>query len=540
MIHLAYSSFPLVFGLLLILKTHNVNKSMLNSMFLGFVLFSARTCIRALFAANLNITVSLIVQIVIRSGLVTVSECLQLIKGIIIDKAAIFVAVFVLFLMVKLICSSCTLEYINLMAERYVKSRWSLLALLFGLSFLFSIDDYLCCAGVSAVSAGITLKHGISKEKAAYMVCLLALSFCTVLPYSSWNPVICAAINHSVPSGNVLWMNLGAFFFLSITAAEVLASEAPEDSDQKKTWKLPDNAVKVFGVLIATAISAVTALIIVNHLTDGTWSVATAGTAGSLVLLVAGTKIGILGKKIVLSGLHEAAADTMSLFKMLFLVWMVKDISLEMLGLSSSLADAMKAASLPPCMVPGVVYLISAGFAFMTGTSFGAFSLFIPISAELVTDTGVKLQSLAAAAALAGSLQSVNRPGSDVIRLVSGVLCCDEKKLMGLQEHFAVLTNLILFASFILAGFCAQRGTLVMFTAGMAPLLVCSVTLYIARKGASGNGKMEFGVRAAMGIPYTRTFRTFRQRCEDLEILYAAFFLAIQQKARSLPPVTFI
>ena len=539
MINLVFAASPLLFGLLLIMKTGNVNKSMLYSALLGSALYSVKNC-RTLITIEPEITAVLMIHAVCRSCLQTVSECLRLVRGIIIDKTAIFAAVFVLFLMVKLICSSCVLEYINRAAERHITSRWRFLAFIIGLSLLFSIDDYLCCVGVSAVSAGIAVKHNISREKAAYTVCLLALAFCTVLPHSSWNPVICAAINNSVPSASVLQMNLAAFFFLSITVAEVLASYDHKQGSLQKAGKLPGDARQVFGVLIATAASTASALVVVNHLTDGTWSVAAAGTAGCFVLVTAGVKCRFINMKIILSGLRGAAADTVSLFKMLFLVWMVKDICIEMLGLSTSLTETMTAAAFPPYMVPGIVYLVSAGFGLMTGTSFGAFSLFIPLATGLAGDSGECLRSAAEAAALAGSLQSVNRPGSDVIRLASGVLNCDEKNLMGLQKHFAALTNPILFISFSLAGLCAGLGAPAMFTAGMAPLIIISVILYAVRRGAVREKYRAPGMAATMGIPYGRKFRTFWQKCNDLEVLYAAFLIGIRQKARSLFPVNFI
>ena len=203
---LLYAVLPLLLGLILIMRTGDVNKSMLYGNFLGLVLYNVMVCIKALVSTEGSYSGLFLAQMVFESSYKTISECIRLFRGIILDKASIATAVFVLFVMVKLICGSNALQYIDQAAVRFVTSKVRFLTVFLVLSLLFSIDDYLCCVGVAAVTATITARHGISKEKAAYMICLLAVALCTLMPCSSWNPVIRSAIGSFVPVGGVLLM----------------------------------------------------------------------------------------------------------------------------------------------------------------------------------------------------------------------------------------------------------------------------------------------------------------------------------------------
>ena len=538
---LFYAALPLLTGLLLIKKTDDVGKAMLYSAFLGFVLYGVMFFIKALSSVGGSISPGLLWSIACNSTVQVMSEGFRLLKNIIFDKAAIATAVLVLFLMVKLISSSGALDYINKAAEGFVISRGRFLAVFLGLSLLFALDDYLFCVGIGAMMAsGIAARQGISREKTAYMICLLAVAFCTVMPYSSWSPVIRSAIGTSVPVNSVLLMNVAGFFGIAIVMAEVLAGKAPSSTKKQKARELPAKAKRVFGVLIVSAAATAAALIAVNLVSDGSWSVAAAGTAGSFMLITLGIPLGMIRKDSICAGLRDAFKDTVSLFRTLFFVWMVKDICIELLGLSRLLMDVMQSAQIPPFLLPGIVYLVSSGFAVLTGTAFGTFSLFIPLAVDLLGSSGVSLKSVAAAAALAGSFQSINRPGADVIRLASGVLKCDGKKLMKLQRQECILGIPVLFVSFSIMGICADYGTAVMFSAAMVPVILFAVLCYLRQKGSVTGDMAVPAYCGCGGIPYKQKYFTFHQRCKDLEGPYTVILLGIRQKALALRPVNFI
>ena len=541
---LLYALLPLLSSLLLIKKTDDINKAMLYSTFLGFVLCSLKKCLETLSAHNGFPVASFLLSALCGSVWQTTALGFHLLKNIILDKVPLVVAVFVLFFMVKLICGSSILKYVNMAADLFVTTRGRFLVVFLGMSLLFSIDDYLCCVGVGTVMAAVATAKGITREKTAYMICLLSIGFCPLVPYSSWMPVIRSATGSSVPVDTIISMNLAAVFSILIVVSDILAGGyyVKAGCSKKRTARsLPVEAGKVFGVLIASFVTTAVVLNAVNIYTDGTWAIAIAGAAGSIVLITAGIPFNLIRTKKMPSELRESFVDTVSLFRTLFLVWTLKDICIEMLGLNTSLMAALESAEFPPIVLPAAIYLVSSGFAYFTGTSFGTFSLFIPIAVNMFEKSNEDLAVVAAAAALGGSLQSVNRPGSDVIRLTSGVLGCDEKKLMELQKTGAIQSIPSLFIGFLIMGAFASYGMTVMIFGGIVPLLLYIVVLHLQHRKLTETPEFNMSeFRTYGGIPYKPKYYTFNQKYKELNAWYEAILLGMCQKALMLQPFNFI
>lgn len=540
-INLLYATLPLLFSLILIAKTGSVYKPMLYSAFLGLAQYGLKIGLETIFSTSKPFSGFLLLTVANRSAVQATVAGFQLMKSTLMDKAPIVVAVFVLFIMVKLIIKSRALVYINMAADRFVKSRIHFLTVFLGLSVLFSIDDYLCCVGIAAVVAGIAERQSVSRERTAYMISQLSVAFCTLLPYSSWMPVVRSAVGAAVPLQAVTLLNLAAFYGVFIVIADVLSDSETQKNNQK-TSALPDDFGLIIGVLIATATITAVSLVFTNIFTDGTWSVAVAGTAGCVVLITIGYLFKLVTPPIIKESIFEAFTDAVSLFKMLFFVWITKDICVELLGMSSLLKTVMENGNVPVFLIPAVVFTVSSGFAYMTGTSFGAFSLFIPLALELTENLGTGLRVAAAAAALSGSLQSVNRPGSDVINLTSDILKCDEKKLLELQKRSMFSTIPILFTAFSMIGICASYSTPAMHFVGILPILIYSFFHYLLIKSRKPVDAKEFlrwtivHENNTTDNYYNKQLYTYHQKSIQLEVLYTPYLIGISHSSKNLSP----
>lgn len=74
-------------------------------------------------------------------------------------------------------------------------------------------------------------------------------------------------------------------------------------------------------------------------------------------------------------------------------------------------------ALIPTAFLPLIVYLISGMFAFLTGSSYGTFGLFIPIAVQLTQNVNSKIQIITIASALSGSLLASFSMTSDTLKL---------------------------------------------------------------------------------------------------------------------------
>lgn len=578
-IHLTYAVLPLVFSLVLIHKGVESYKAMLYSAFLGSALYGVKMFRRAWAAKDAipvlvpdneilrkmimenTVCEKMFGNIVVAPVLRTAYDTLCILFTILIDKVSIAAAVIILFSLVHTITDSGMVEYINRAARRFVTSRRRFLVVFLGLALVFAIDDYLVCTGLAAVIAGIAAGQGISREETAYMTCMLAVGFCTLVPYSSWTPVIREALKSDLPLSTVLGMNLAGIFTLMLVSAVILSGRTGTGAGDRKSAgllagvgknqdryeTLTVDSGKVFGLLIACAAATAAALITVNVLTDGTWSVAAAGAAGCLVLMTGGMYLGLVSGEALMESIRKAWDDTLDLFRLLLCVWMVKDICIELLGLEDCLVRVMEASVIPACLLPAFIYLASAMFAYTTGTAFGAFALFIPLALSMLWNSGDCLRTAGAAAALAGSIQCVNRCGCDVIELTEKALHFDNEKMMKLQRKMMVLEVPVLMISFLASGICAGYGAGAMFFAGVCPLVCFSACYYVHLGNRLQKEKRVPGYSGMPGITdriqyrtveyavyrksYRKNFVTFHERAKELEDLYMIILIRFRQKA---------
>ena len=71
-------------------------------------------------------------------------------------------------------------------AKKHIKSKVGAQVATILLGMLIFIDDYFNCLTVGSVMKPITDKHGVSKEKLAYLIDATAAPVCIIAPISSW------------------------------------------------------------------------------------------------------------------------------------------------------------------------------------------------------------------------------------------------------------------------------------------------------------------------------------------------------------------
>ena len=82
-------------------------------------------------------------------------------------------------------------------AARHIKSKIGAQLATIVLGLLIFIDDYFNCLTVGSVMRPITVRHGVTKEKLAYLIDSTAAPVCIISPISSW----AAAVSGFVSGG---------------------------------------------------------------------------------------------------------------------------------------------------------------------------------------------------------------------------------------------------------------------------------------------------------------------------------------------------
>ena len=106
-------------------------------------------------------------------------------------------------------------------------------------------------------------------------------------------------------------------------------------------------------------------------------------------------------------------------------------------------------------LLPALLFLIACGIAFATGTSWGTFSIMIPIAAAAFSyDMGSELMIICISACMAGGVFGDHcSPISDSTIMASAGAQCDHIQHVSTQLPYALTAGCTALVSYILAGF---------------------------------------------------------------------------------------
>ncbi|MBQ9647519.1 MAG: Na+/H+ antiporter NhaC family protein, partial [Oscillospiraceae bacterium] len=106
-------------------------------------------------------------------------------------------------------------------------------------------------------------------------------------------------------------------------------------------------------------------------------------------------------------------------------------------------------------LLPALLFLIACGIAFATGTSWGTFSIMIPIAAAAFSyDMGSELMIICISACMAGGVFGDHcSPISDSTIMASAGAQCDQIQHVSTQLPYALTAGCTALVSYILAGF---------------------------------------------------------------------------------------
>lgn len=185
------------------------------------------------------------------------------------------------------------------------------------------------------------------------------------------------------------------------------------------------------------------------------------------------------------SGLLEGFVHVLPALVILWLAWTLSGLTAEnYLGTGHFLADKMSESRFSPAFLPTVIFLLSAGIAFATGTSWGTMSIVMPMaiplvynilknqvgSAEIAPDHFLLTASVGSV--LAGAIFGDHcSPISDTTILSSRSSHCDHIAHVRTQMPYAlVIAAVAIIAGTLPAGF--EVPSLVLLPLGFVGLLV--------------------------------------------------------------------
>ena len=414
-------------------------------------------------------------------------------------NAGIFLFLVLLGIIVALVNASGASAGFGRWAEQNIKSRVGAMLATFLLGILIFIDDYFNCLTVGSVMKPVTDGHKVSRAKLAYIIDATAAPICMIAPVSSWAAAVAVATDGLDVgyTGIELFVRAIPYNFYSLLTfvfviglcimkfdygpMKIQEMNAQLNGDLGALEDTSENAGnpkgKVIDLVLPVIVLIATCVIGMVYV-GGFFGVDAWGGTD-----YAGDFIGAFGNTDAFIGLPWGGLIALIVIIAYFLVRrvitfkeamdcipkgfvaMVAPITILTLAVAlknmigSLGADAFfesimtgAAASLYS-MLPAVIFVAACVLAFSSGTSWGTFSILIPIVAAIFP-TGSELLIIGMSACLAGAVCGDHcSPISDTTIMASAGAQCDHITHVSTQLPYAITVAVVSFVNYIIAGF---------------------------------------------------------------------------------------
>ena len=359
------------------------------------------------------------------------------------------------------------------------------------LGVMIFVDDYFNCLTVGSVMRPVTDRQKVSRAKLAYLIDSTAAPICIIAPVSSW----AAAVTSSVPAGSGIngftmflrtipynyyaVMTVVMSLFLIFTGAEFGPMKLNEDN--AKNGDLFTTADRPYGDdvddgndtnghvidLIAPVLVLIAACIFGMVYTGGFFEgvdfITAFADCSASAGLVLGSSIallftfvfyrvrGVMTFQDFAACIPEGFKAMVSPMLILSLAWTLSGMT-GLLGAKYYVANLLgSSAAALQYLLPFIIFLVAVFLAFATGTSWGTFSILIPIVCQAFPDGEMLVVSIAAC--LSGAVCGDHiSPISDTTVMASAGANVNHIEHVKTQMPYALTVAGVSFVMFIIAG----------------------------------------------------------------------------------------
>ena len=403
------------------------------------------------------------------------------------------------------------------------------------LGMLIFVDDYFNCLTVGSVMRPVTDRQKVSRAKLAYLIDSTAAPVCIIAPVSSW----AAAVTSSVPEGSGIngftmflrtipynyyaLLTIVMSLFLIFTGTDFGSMKLNEDNakngDLFTTEDRPygndvDDGTDTRGhvadliapvlVLIAACIFG---MIYTGGFFEGVDFVTAFADCNASAGLVLGSSIALLFTFVFyrvrsVMTFQDFAACIPEGFKAMVSPMLILTLAWTLSGMTGLLGAKYYVASLLSgsaaalqYLLPIIIFVVAVFLAFATGTSWGTFSILVPIVCHAFPEGEMLVVSIAAC--LSGAVCGDHcSPISDTTIMASAGAHCSHVNHVSTQLPYAMTAAAISAGCYLLCG-AAQAvlgdaaNTLTSFVLLACAIVIELVVLSIVRARMGHTGKEE-------------------------------------------------
>lgn len=414
-------------------------------------------------------------------------------------------------------------------ASKHIKTRIGAQISVMILGVLIFVDDYFNCLTVGSVMRPVTDRHKVSRAKLSYIIDVTAAPVCIIAPISSW----AAAVTSSVPEDSGingfavflqtipynLYAILTLVMVLLVTVLRVdfgpmkkhemnaIAGDlftTPGRPYEGNEEEVINEKAHVLDLILPVAVliaSCIVAMVYTGGFFEGASFVDAFAASDASVGLVLGGAVTLVFTFIyymmrdVLSFeefakcIPEGFQSMIAPILILTMAWTLSGMT-NLLGAKYFVADLVaNSASAMQGFLPMIIFLVAAFLAFATGTSWGTFSILIPIVIGVFPEGQMMVISIASC--LAGAVCGDHcSPISDTTIMASAGGHCEHVNHVVTQLPYVLVVGSVCMVGYLLIGIFKVVGldAIVWLTLPICIVLLCVVLFVIRTKNG---GKEE-------------------------------------------------
>lgn len=413
--------------------------------------------------------------------------------GVLSDKDHVGILVFLVILgtMVAMMNKAGGSAAFGRWASEHIHTRVGAQLATIAFGCLIFIDDYFNCLTVGSVMRPVTDGHKISRAKLSYLIDATAAPICIIAPISSWAAAVTGFVQGE--DGFSIFMSAIPYNFYAILTIVMMVGMVllkidfgpmkvneqnairgdlftVEHSAFAETEKVTENErSRVIDLIVPVAaliICCVIGMIYTGGFFSGTDIVTAFSNSNASVGLAYGSSFALvltilfyLCRRVIsfqeaMNCLPEGFKAMVSAILILTMAWSLKGMT-DSLGAAAFVEGVMKtsAAGLVH-FLPAIIFLVAAGLAFASGTSWGTFGILIPIVVGVFEGSNHTMMIISISACMAGAVCGDHcSPISDTTIMASAGGQCDHVNHVNTQLPYVIVCAAVSFVTFLVAGF---------------------------------------------------------------------------------------
>ncbi len=369
-------------------------------------------------------------------------------------------------------------EFVEFLSQKAKKidSPTGAMLLAYIIGLVIFIESSITVMVASIVAKPLFDKNGVSREKLAYICDATSAPVCSMLPLNGWGALLLGLITASISTGvtngepvkillEALLFNFYAIFTIIIVFVVIykdinigaMKKAIPRVYEPSVITNQKANPWKMLLPLIVLVGSVPVGLYLTGDGDIFKGSGSTSVYYAVIVTLLFSYLFLVPTRNITHSGyfesIYKGLGNMIPITIVMLLAFLIGKVIGD-LGTAKYLASLM-GNNISPAIIPLLVFLLSSLMAFATGTSWGTFSIMMPIALALGGALGIPPALMVGTVMSGGVFGDHASPISDTTIISSMAAGCHNMDHVNTQLPYALIAATFASVAFLIAGFLA-------------------------------------------------------------------------------------